>query len=55
MVVQTPSAQSFCNLLRGFCSHTDSIANNPSELQKCRLHPWVQTQLEFALAQNRVG
>jgi hypothetical protein len=39
MLVQTPFAQSLCNLLRGFCNHNNSIANNPSELQKCRLHP----------------
>jgi hypothetical protein len=31
MVVQTPFAQSTYNLLRGFCSHNDSIANNPSD------------------------
>jgi hypothetical protein len=39
MLVQTPFAQGMCNLLRGFCNHNNSIANNPSELQKCRLHP----------------
>jgi hypothetical protein len=43
MLVQTPFAQSLCNLLRGFCNHNNSIANNPSELQKCRLHPLIHS------------
>jgi hypothetical protein len=52
MLVQTPFAQSMCNLLRGFCNHNNSIANNPSELQKYRLYPLIHTQVGCTVARS---